>query len=99
MSLDHVAIYVPDDCLQPLADFLVSSLSHLSFQKHPVPIDFLVALGLQDRPYFWLSKANCEEKGWKESEVREGLKRQHYGFVAESKEIITFREGSTVLSL
>jgi len=53
MPCDHFSLHVPASKLEAVVSFLLTSLSHISFQEFRRPTPTVVGMG-EVRPYLWI---------------------------------------------
>ncbi|KAF7185821.1 hypothetical protein HII31_12694 [Pseudocercospora fuligena] len=82
MPLDHFCIIVPEDKLEDIVSWLVTSNSLFGFKEIMRPLPHVVGLG-EDRPYFWIWSDPSTEAS--EYQVKE-WRKQHIAFTVESVE-------------
>ena len=82
MPVDHFSLHVPQEHLEQVVSFLVSSLQVIGFKEYYRPIPTVVGMG-DTTPYIWI--AGVDPKDVDAKTVMNIAKRQHTGFVAQSE--------------
>ncbi|KAL8969211.1 MAG: hypothetical protein Q9197_004459 [Variospora fuerteventurae] len=82
MPLDHFSLTIPAEKIDPMVEFLTTSLQHLGFKEHIRYGPHVIGMG-ETFPYFWLAAAVGGE-GCDQKTVDLMLKKQHVAFTAET---------------
>lgn len=79
MSFDHILINVPTDKFEPLIDWCKAAFGHLGLVEISRPLEWVVGLGPQPKPWLWFAQMSME--GLDTKTVNVLFEKQHVAVV------------------